>query len=57
MPKDARLPKHLGMVAGRHLVEHKAVSEKRPAKLPPALANIILHDLATEVFASLVNVG
>jgi hypothetical protein len=57
MPKDARLTKHLGMVAGRHLVEHEPVAEQCPSKLPPAFANIILHNLATEVFASLMDVG
>jgi hypothetical protein len=57
MPKDARLAKHFGMVAGCHLVEHESVSEQCPAELPPAFANIILHDFATEVFASLMDVG
>ena len=45
------------MIAGSHLVEHKTMPEKRPAKLPPAFCNIVLNYFATKVFASLVDVG
>jgi hypothetical protein len=57
MPKDTRLAEHLGMVTGRHLVKHESVSEQCPAKLSPSFSNIVLDYFATEVFASLVNVG